>query len=172
MLESEVLVIHSPSVLSFIYPLIISVLLTHSLLTTTLFPAPARCFRENKKRCFPFRSDTVEKASLTLGPSLKMSLLHLPALPSFMAVLDPGITGPSFEWLPVRGRFLFGSVHDLDFSGPRITLDLGTLSNPWTHPCPFHGHWSTCSLSPIQISFPETPEADGVVGKGDRGKDW
>lgn len=130
MLESEVLAIRSPSVLSFIHPLITSVLLTHSLLTTTLFPAPARCFRENKRRCFPFRSDTVEKASLTLGPSFKMSLLHLPALPSFMAMLDPDIAGPSFERLPARGRFLFGSVHDLDFSGPRATLDLGPLSNP------------------------------------------
>lgn len=142
MLESEVLVIHSPSVLLFIHPLIISVRLTHSLLTTTLFPAPARCFRENKRRCLPFRSDIVEKASLTLGPSFKMPLLHLPALPSFMAMLDPGIAGPSFERLPVQerlcpwARLWWVQGH----SGP------GTSVSPLNPPLPLT--WSLIYLRP------------------------
>ena len=82
-----------------------------------------------------------------------MSLLHLPALPSGMAMLDRGFTGPSYEWLPGRGRLLFGFAHDLDFSGPRATLDLGPLSPPLAHPC--SSTWSRIYLQPqLQSRLP------------------
>lgn len=164
MLESEVLVIHSPSVLSFIHPLIISVHLIHSLLTTTLFPAPARCFRENKRRYFPFRSDIVEKASLTLGPSFKMSLLHLPALPSWLCLTlasqDPVLS--SSQW--GKGSFLALSMTWTSVGpGPPWTWDPCLTLEPT--PAPYMVTDLPATSAPSRLPFLKLQKLMGWWGK-------
>lgn len=94
----------SPSVLSSTSPsfhlstlLSSSIVLTRSPWTLDCSQPPVRCFGENKKRSFPFRSDIVEKTSPTHWPSFKMSLFHLPGLPLWpcltLASQDPVLSG-------------------------------------------------------------------------------